>query len=155
MTTSERSATSRGEPRLRRAFRDERVDAGTAAVPDGEREAGLAQVLRHRPAHDAEPDEADAFVRSHDGASIEESTGGTNVGLTKQLRELVDRQARFADQRSERSSIEFAVVWHGEIDWMTGLVQRDVAASLTPNLKTIPFERGDCLPPRDSGKPGH
>ena len=75
-TTSLFEATSAGDAPAVGAGGDELVDAGLGAVPDGEGVSGVDEVLRHRPAHDAEPDE----TNTHGGYSFCDWSHDRSVG---------------------------------------------------------------------------
>ena len=57
-----RRATSAGEAAPGGASGDQVVDRSLAAAVHDERVAGLEEVFRHGPAHEAEPDESDVSV---------------------------------------------------------------------------------------------
>ena len=70
--------------------------------------------------------------------------------LAEQRSELVDGDARFANQGAQGARGELSMIWNGEAAVRgLGLAKDDVASPLPVDLVSELAKRGDCLAPRD------
>ena len=73
------------------------------------------------------------------------ATGGETAPLTKQLHELLDRQARLPKDGAQRSAIEFGVIRNDKLGKWIVTPKHDMASVLTTFRESGAFQRIDAL----------